>query len=117
MRHQKHTTDARLAHLEPPRLERVVTSILVKAGPELARRRRRRDPLHVMTTWRRPILAFAGSVTAAGLATLLLVDSGDAAPADAVRLDAAIPDVVLIWLAEGQPDFIELLTVVAEEQR
>jgi hypothetical protein len=117
MRHDKDIAAHASTNVDRPRRERLVAAILARAAPELERRRHRRDVLHTMIAWKHPILAVAGTLTAAGLATLLLVEVDRPPRVADVEEEAAIPNAVVAWLAQGEPDLVELLAVAREARR
>ncbi len=85
------------------RRERLVTSIVEAALPELARRRQAAGPWAVLDQWTRELVA-AAAIVAALAATALTQVGMSAVPGEEPVLtvaDALVPEAVAEWLVSG----------------
>ena len=98
---------------DPLRWEGLVVAVVTAAGPELARRRRRRDLAGVVLDWARPALS-AAAVVALLVSAAAVVGQRGTDAAEATPLAAAVvPEAFAAWLVAGyEPTVTELVLAV-----
>ncbi len=100
------------------RRERLVTSIMEAALPELARRRQVAGPWAVLDRWTRELVAAAAIVAALAATALSRVGVG-VEPAEAQVLtvaDALVPEAVAHWLESGDGPVVGDLIIEFEPE-
>lgn len=111
---------------DPDRWERIVRSIMLKAGAELDRLAASRSPLSLITGWSRPVLAAAAIVLVAASTAILAYrqqatpDSSAAAGATVdtpVVAEAIAPRPVAVWLLGGAYPTSEQFVNAIQETR
>lgn len=100
--------------IDSQRFEAVVSAILARAEPELARRAAR-SPFPVLAGWMRPALSAAAAVAGIAVAaTLALRAETRAAPPPGVAEALGVPTAVSAWLETGRVPAVDELVVTLE---
>lgn len=103
--------------IDGQRFEAIVSAILARAEPELARRATR-SPLVVLAGWMRPALSAAAVVGGIALAaTLALRAETRAAPPPGIAEALGVPAPVAAWIEAGRVPAVDELIVTLEGER
>lgn len=85
-------------------LEALITSINLRAAPELARRSATRGPFVVLAGWATPTFAAAAVLAAVAVIGVIASRPGSAAPRlSGVPEELGLPTPVAEWVSEGRP--------------
>ena len=108
---------------DPERFERVVGSVMERAGPELAARRRRRGVLGEISSWWKPTLvaaAVAGLLYVGVLAGIPTEDVPEDVPEEetaGIAEAIGVPSTVAEWVRSGESTTPEELLLTLEGTR
>ena len=97
--------------IDESRIDRLVSVIVEQGEGELRRWRLTHSVIGRVILWQRPILTAAGAVTAAAIALVFLAGSS----ADRAA-EANVPEAVMAWLSQEDPDAIVLVSTLAAFQ-
>lgn len=99
---------------DPNRWELLVARIMAEAQPWLNARRREATLASTLAGWRRPVIAVAGGLAAAALATLLLLP-GDGGAEEVAIAEVMVPWSVAAWIEGSYAPTVEELVAAVEE--
>jgi hypothetical protein len=100
--------------MDPNRWESLVARIMAEARPWLDARRREATLAGTLAGWRRPVIAVAGGLAAAALATLLLLP-GDGGAEEVAIAEVMVPWSVAAWIEGSYAPTMEELVAAVEE--
>ncbi len=99
---------------DPKRWELLVARIMAEARPLLDARRREATLASTLAGWRRPVVAAAGGLAAAALATLLVLP-GDGGAEEVAIAEVMVPWSVAAWIEGSYAPTVEELVAAVEE--
>ncbi len=99
---------------DPNRWEALVSRIVAEARPLLDARRRRVSLAGTLARWRRPVIAAAGSLAAAAVATLVLLPA-DGGAEEVAMAEVMVPWSVAAWIEGSYAPTVEELVEAVEE--
>lgn len=98
----------------PNRWEALVARIVAEAQPILDARRRRSSLVGTLAGWRHPVIAAAGGLAAAAVATLVLLP-GDGGAEEVAMAEVMVPWSVAAWIEGSYAPTVEELVEAVQE--
>lgn len=99
---------------DPNRWEALVARIVAEAQPMLDARRRQLSLAGTLAGWRRPVIAAAGGLAAAAVATLVLLP-GDGGAEELAMAEVMVPWSVAAWIEGSYAPTVEELVDAVQE--
>lgn len=99
--------------------ERLVASVMARAGAELSRRAAERAPLVLLAWWAKPALSAAAVIAAIATGTLVFVGrgGGEAERMPGIADALEVPQPVRAWLTEERDPTVSDVMMALEDQQ